>query len=298
MANHLADIAREFEGLGYKDLLNGYGNWKFEKKLSAANNLNTVFLLRNALTGERIVIKYDNDGNRGDFKGNGIKAEEMVAELYRDLGFAQPAVAVINPDNLTPDIGGVGVMQYADAGFFGLVNIEVHNKSAVYSLDQVSAAHREELLHFLVANAIIGNTDRHGGNFMWGNDPATGKARLVPIDNGLAMFNGAFGEPEKNINNPLHLDPNKVVLGNYGNFNQVGRLAKQFINQGYTPDQIANGEQKPAAVAKVVEFATRMRERAEAMKFRDARANEYLIARADYILKNPEKFVDTLLTFR
>lgn len=287
MANHLADVARGFEGLGYNDLLNGYGDWKFERKLSTGNNLNTVFLLRNALTGERVVIKYDNDGNRGVFKGNGIKAEEMVAELYRDLGFAQPAVAVINPDNPTPEIGGVAVMQYADAGFFGLVDVEVHNKSSVYSLDQVGTSNREELLNFLVANAIIGNTDRHGGNFMWGTDPATGKVRLVPIDNGLAMFNGQFGEPEKNINDPLHLDPFKVIVGRYGNFNQVGPLGKKWINQ--------IGEE--AAKNQIVDFATRMRERAEAMKFRDPRANEYLMARADAILKNPQKFIDTVLRF-
>jgi hypothetical protein len=52
-----------------------------------------------------------------------------------------------------------------------------------------------------------------------------------------------------------------------------------------------------AAKNQVIEFATRMRERAEAMKFVDPKANEYLMARADYILKNPQKFIDTLLKF-
>ena len=283
--NHLADVAREFEGLSIDDLQNGHGDWKLEKRLTAG--INKVYLLRNALTGERIVVKYDNDGNRGNFKGNGIKAEEMVAGLYRELGFAQPAFVAVNPDNPNMEVGGVGVMQYADAGFFGLVNIEVHNKSGVYSLDAVAPEHQAELLNFLVANAIIGNSDRHGGNFMWGTDPATGKARLVPIDNGLAIFNGAFGKPEENQNDPLHLNPLKVITGNYGNFNQVGKLGKKYIN--------GIGEQ--AAVSQVVEFATRMRERAEAMKFVDPRANEYLMARADFILQNPQKFVDTVLRF-
>jgi hypothetical protein len=285
MQNHLADVAREFEGLSINDLRNGVGDWKFDKELSAG--INKVYLLRNALTGERIVVKYDNDGNRGVFKGNGIKAEEMVAALYRDLGFAQPAFVAVNPDNPNVEVGGVGVMQYADAGFFNLVDIEVHNRSAVYSLDAVAAEHRAELLNFMVANAIIGNSDRHGGNFMWGTDPATGKVRLVPIDNGLAIFNAGFGKPQESPNDPLYVNPLKVIGGDYGNRNQVGRLGKKWVQE--------IGEE--AAKNQVIEFATRMRERAEAMKFVDPKANEYLMARADYILKNPQKFIDTLLKF-
>jgi transcriptional regulator with XRE-family HTH domain len=293
--NHLADIAREFEGLSIDDLRNGVGDWKFDKELSAG--INKVYLLRNALTGERIVIKYDNDGNRGAFQGNGIKAEEMVAVLYRDLGFAQPAFVAVNPDNPNVEVGGVGVMQYADAGFFGLVNIDVHNRSGVYSLSEIAPEHREELLHFMIANAVIGNSDRHGGNFMWGTDPVTGKARLVPIDNGLAIFNAGFGKPQESPNDPLYVNPYKVIGGDYGNRNQVGRLAKQQLMAGFTQDQINRGEHIDAAIPKVIEFATRMRERAEALKFVDPKANEYLMARADFILKNPQKFVDTLLKF-
>jgi hypothetical protein len=293
--NHLADIAREFEGLSIDDLRNGVGDWKFDKELSAG--INKVYLLRNALTGERIVIKYDNDGNRGAFQGNGIKAEEMVAVLYRDLGFAQPAFVAVNPDNPNVEVGGVGVMQYADAGFFGLVNIDVHNRSGIYSLSEIAPEHREELLHFMIANAVIGNSDRHGGNFMWGIDPVTGKARLVPIDNGLAIFNAGFGKPQESPNDPLYVNPYKVIGGDYGNRNQVGRLAKQQLMDGFTQDQINRGEHIDAAIPKVIEFATRMRERAEALKFVDPKANEYLMARADFILKNPQKFVDTLLKF-
>ena len=285
MQNHLADIAREFEGLSIDDLRNGVGDWKFDKELSAG--INKVYLLRNALTGERVVVKFDNDGRRGNFQGNGIKAEEMVAVLYRDLGFAQPAFVAVNPDNPNMDVGGVGVMQYADAGFFNLVDIDVHNRSAVYSLDSIIPEYRAEILDAIVANAIIGNSDRHGGNFMWGTDPATGKARLVPIDNGLAIFNAGFGKPQESPNDPLYVNPLKVIGGDYGNRNQIGRLAKKWVQE--------IGED--AAKAQVVEFATRMRERAEALKFVDPRANEYLMARADFILKNPQKFIDTLLKF-
>jgi hypothetical protein len=194
---HLAEIAREFEGLSIQDLQNGHGDWKFERSLTAG--INKVYLLRNALTGERIVVKYDNDYNNkinGEFVGNGIKAEEMVAAIYKELGFAQPAFVAVNPGNPDPSIGGVGIMEYAGDGFFGLADIKVHNNARVRRLEDVADEHREELLDFLVANAVIGNSDRHGGNFMWGIDPATGKARLVPIDNGLAIFNGGMNVAE------------------------------------------------------------------------------------------------------
>jgi hypothetical protein len=283
---HLAEIARDFEGMSIDQLRNGVGDWKFEKALTAG--INKVYLLRNALTGERIVIKFDNDhGDKvnGVFAGNGIKAEEMVAALYKDLGFAQPAFKAINPEDKNVEIGGVGIMEYADTGFFGLANIDTHHQAGVFRIDRVAPEHRAELLNFLVANAIIGNSDRHGGNFMWGFDPVSGLARLVPIDNGLAIFNGGFGKAEANVNNPLYLDPIKIILGSYGNQNQVGKFAKGWIQEV--------GEEE--AKNQVVEFATRMRERAAALEFVDARANEYLTARADYILSNPQKFIDAIL---
>lgn len=285
---HLAEIAREFEGLSIQDLRNGQGDWKFEKTLTAG--INKVYLLRNALTGERIVVKFDNDYDKkidGQFAGNGIKAEEIVAGLYKELGFAQPAFVAVNPDNTDPSIGGVGIMEYAGDGFFGLADIKVHNNARVRKLDDVAEEHREELLNFLVGNAIIGNTDRHGGNFMWGVDPATGKARLIPIDNGLALFNANMGEPARHLDNPLYHDPNLVVIGRYGNFNQVGPIAKRWI-QEIGEDNARN---------QIVEFAERMRERAKAMKFVDPRANAYIEARADYILSDPQKFLDTVLRY-
>ena len=127
---------------------------------------------------------------------------------------------------------------------------------------------------------------------MWGDDPATGQARLVPIDNGLAIFNGAFNEAEENINNPLHLDPYKVLGGKASregqrNANQVGRFGREWIEE----------IKDDAAKTQIVEFATRMRERAEAMKFVDPRANAYLMARADYIIKDPQGLIDILKTY-
>ena len=207
----------------------------------------------------------------------------MVALLYRDLGFASPAAKAINPDSPQIEVGGLGAMEFAGPGFFGLQNIKNNGETNVSSLSEIIPEFRAELLNFIVANAIIGNSDRHAHNFMWGRD-ASGQARLVPVDNGLAMFNGAFGKADRHEDDPLYLDPIDVVFGNYGNKNAVMPLAKQYV------DEIGID----AAESQIAEFGARMRERAAAMKFVDARASAYLDARAEYIIKNARKLAQRI----
>ena len=287
---YVAKVAREFEGIGNDAFFdaNGrfrlnkgdivWGDWKFKSNISAG--INKLLLLENSITKEVIIIKYDNDkyNNNPVFKGNGIKAEEMVAFLYRDLGFASPAAKAINPNSPEIEVGGLGVMEFAGPGFFGLQNIKNNGDARVNSLSQIAPEFRAELLNFIVANAIIGNTDRHPGNFMWGRD-AAGQARIIPIDNGLAMFNGAFGKADKNEDDPLYLDPIDVVFGNHGNKNAVIPLAKDYVKEIGID----------AAESQIAEFGARMRERAAAIKFVDARASAYIDARAEYIIKNARK---------
>jgi pyruvate/2-oxoglutarate dehydrogenase complex dihydrolipoamide acyltransferase (E2) component len=113
---------------------------------------------------------------------------------------------------------------------------------------------------------------------MWGLD-AAGQARLIPVDNGLAMFNGSFGKADKNEDNPLYLEPIDVVFGNHGNKNAAMPLARDYVKEIGID----------AAESQIAEFGARMRERAAAMKFVDARASAYIDARAEYIIKNARK---------
>jgi hypothetical protein len=87
---YVAKVAREFEGIGNDAFFdaNGrfrlnrgdivWGDWKFKSNISAG--INKLLVLENSITKEVIIIKYDNDkyNNNPVFKGNGIKAEEMV----------------------------------------------------------------------------------------------------------------------------------------------------------------------------------------------------------------------------
>ena len=210
----------------------------------------------------------------------------MVAALYRDLGFASPAVAVINPDASTPDLRGLAVMEYANDGFFGLQDIQqARSVSANDRLGEIAPEHQAEILDFLVANGIIGNTDRHRKNYMFGQDPATGLWRIVPIDNGLAMFNGGFHRAEQNADDPLYLRPDKVITGQYGNRNGAAGLASQWVAKVGVDE----------AKSQIVEFAQRMQKRAEVLKFRDDRANGYISARAQWIIDNIDIYLDAIM---
>jgi hypothetical protein len=294
---YVAKVAREFEGIGndaFFDANGGFklkkgdlvwGDWKFKSNISAG--INKLLVLENSITKELIIIKYDNDkyNNKPIFKGNGIKAEEMVAFLYRDLGFASPAAKAINPNSPDIEAGGLGVMEFAGPGFFGLQNIKNNGETYINSLSQIIPEFRAELLNFIVANAIIGNTDRHAHNYMWGLD-AAGQARLIPVDNGLAMFNGSFGKADKNEDNPLYLNPIGIIFNENGTGNRHGaiRLAGDHIKEIGID----------AAESQIAEFGARMRERAATMKFVDARASAYIDARAEYIIKNARKLAERI----
>ena len=249
----------------------------FVYEFDISDGINQVLVVRHEASGKKIVVKKD-----GDTKG--IQAEEMVAQLYRDLGFAQPAVRVIDPDG--PERANrVAFMEFADDGFFGLEGLDqirAFPEVQRGDLNKIAPENRAELLNFVVANGLVGNGDRHRGNAMLGRD-ADGFYRVVPIDNGLAMANGAFGQANPQIERGDYLGmlPEAFINGGYGNPNAVAPLAQAYI------DEIGEDQAK----SQIVEFAERMRARAEVLKFLDSRINDYLIARADYIIKNPGRIL-------
>ena len=121
---------------------------------------------------------------------------------------------------------------------------------------------------------------------MVGVDPITGKQRIVPIDNGLALFNARFGMAEKQSQDPVYLRPDKVISGNYGNYNAAVGVAAQY----------AQSIGRDAAKDQIKEFAERMRVRAEALQFIDDRAGDYMSARSQWILDNLDKYLDSIMS--
>lgn len=276
--------AQDFAGLTLKQMKSQgkVGDWEKERTLS--NGINGVYLWRNAVTGQRVVIKKDND--YGANTGNGAAAEEMVARLYRDMGFAQPAAVLINPDAPTgsgdDDRRALVAMSYADDGFYGLTNINMTGRQS--NIRDIDPEFQEETFLFVMANGIIGNTDRHGHNLMWGDTP-NGKKRLVVIDNGLALMNGHFGEAGNAFDqgNPLRMTPDKVIAGRYGNANTVKAIAAQYYAQNPAKARTA-----------LEEFAKRMQERAKLLAFVDDRVYDYIDARTQWVLDHLDDYLRSL----
>ena len=273
-------------GFNINEIKNGAGDWQFDRTLGGG--INDVHLFKNKVTGQYVIVKKDDDYARrvGTFEQKGVFSEEIVAQLYRDLGFAVPAARVLNLGDPDPNKGGLVLLEFAGDGFFGLQDIGVaaERYQAQKSIDAIIPEHQAEILNFVVANGIIGNTDRHKNNYMYGQDPNTGKWRLVPIDNGLAMFNGDFGKANEKMPNALYLKPDDVIRGGHGNANGARALAQEYI------DKIG----RDAARDQVKEFAERMRLRAEILKFIDPRANEYLSKRAQWVLDNLDEYLDAI----
>lgn len=295
----MEEAVNEIKGITFKDIrstdLSGTSPWGFAGDVS--DGINQLVRLKNKDTGEIVLVKFDDDAMKHGKKwlgGAGINAEEMVSVLYRDLGFAAPTFKVVNPEEREAGLRGVGVMEFAGDGFFGLVDIRnaADRMNVLYDINEIDEKYQAELLDFVVANAIVGNTDRHRKNFMIGMDPNNKKHRLVPIDNGQAFFNGAFGRAEENSNNYLFLRPDRVLQGLAGAGNRNGAIAaaRQYVQK------VGNDVAKNQIVA----FAERMRDRAKAIEnqLRDDRASDYIEQRANWVIKNVDLILKTAIGTR
>jgi len=181
----------------------------------------------------------------------------LIIKSLRCAAINDEILAFVNRDagkEAGPEIRGFGLMEFAGDDFFNLVDIGIaaNRYEAMQDIENIIPEYRKEILEFLVADGIIAQTDRHRKNFMFGKDPNTGKWRLIPIDNGLAMLNAGFGKGERHNDDFLYANPIKAIQGYYGNQNGAMGLAQQYI------DKIGDAEAKNV----IRDFAERMRDRA------------------------------------
>ena len=144
--------------------------------------------------GSQIVIK--NADKMSDYKGMwSAKTEEIVAEIYRELGSPAPGVQNI------PDTVGV-VMTAITPGFLDAPNVEMAYK---VGMDKYAPPDRVnnnpwdlddplDAVRFVMTNAANGGKDRHGGNYMAVTLP-NGNRVVAPIDNSWAGPFKHTGEP-------------------------------------------------------------------------------------------------------
>ncbi len=231
----------------------------------------------------------------------GLEAEEDTATLYRALGFGQPRVYRLRTKNDGEDII---LMDWADQ------SVDVQNAQIFeaafgdgtyygYETPDLEALHlapgsEEQVLAMLISNGVLGQTDRHPQNVMFGED-ANGNGVIVFIDNGLMWWNGGYRNANdtsgrENSLRPWEANPLAIMMnvapGRQHNDNQLLRAAREVIN----------GMSREDAVSFITAWAERMRREAAARQaeFRNPGAVRWIQIRTQWLIDNAQDVADAL----
>ena len=265
-----------------EELLPGF---KYVKNQSGGINARNGTPVVEDADGRRFLIKHDND--YGDLSGNGSRAEEEVARLYRALGFAQPMVLKPHGDSDDPWLRDMFIMEFNTPEMLseqlGVEIVSVGDGDAMPAPGPNAPQELKEMfLQAAVANMILAQTDRHGGNYMYAKD-RDGNYWPVIIDNGLMMMNAAFGRHFSSTGKPgdyagniasidwsnSRLFPNKFVDSATGNTNQIAKKSAGFVREL----GVAEAEKF------VQDFLARMKARAEVLEFADPATRDFVLGR-------------------
>lgn len=246
-------------------------------------------LVTHTATGHKYILKSDNVSPLG------LEAEEDVSILYRALGLPQPKVYRLRANNdgrdvVIMDFAGLdqeltNVQEYLDAGL---------NQPSLATLNLLDP---DDALRFVLANAIIGQTDRHYRNIMIGDTP-TGHRSPVFIDNGLALFNGGHrntnGKDRENKNTPWAYNPMQVLFRAEG-ANTVSWNKNQNLKAAL---QRAAALSDGALRETLTQWAERMRDEAakRANEFRNDATATFVARRAQWVIDNIDEVVEAFNT--
>lgn len=252
------------------------------KSQGAGGSVGETHFVTHTATGKRFVIKSDNVSPLG------LEAEEDVAILYRALGLPQPRVYRLRMQNdgldtIIMDWAG-SEQQITNVGMVG----------GPLRLGHWNPLDRMDPLRMALSNAIIGQTDRHGGNLMAG--VVRGRHRTpVFIDNGLALFNGGHrsvpqpATDRTNVKAPWEFSPADILFKKNGahrvswNVNSLLSAAQETA-QGMSDDEVRET---------LTEWATRMRDEAikRQAEFRNTATARFVAARAQWVLDHMDEIV-------
>ncbi len=258
--------------------------------------------------GAPLVVTF-NDGVRmvvkNDATGHGARAEQVLGRLYRGLGFVQPLVTAMSQDP-NDDLRHFIVMEHLD----DLGGAHYEGAGDPYDFD---AEAKREAFDIQLANAIMASTDRHPGNIMHGKDK-DGRERLWLYDNGIALFNGAFGQPfGAHVDEDHHDRDYANQQGDYGyvdpevtpaqfvlsgrarggvyvghNYHSAGKISVDWMDSK-TDDEIRS---------EIEDFVDRMEERAKAMAFLTPEEIQFITIRGGWAKANWREMVDAMYELR
>lgn len=217
------------------------------------------------------------DGSRWIFKSEqGVAtshAEEAVSLMYRDLGFNVAMHARV----VSSRSGGTRMMIFENVNDLR-DDLARRAVNGVPAFNKLTPEGQSKAFDLLVANAIIGNVDRHSGNLMMAPDK-DGAMQIFPIDHGHSMFYSNYPNDPKQ----KWKEVKPVSLYEY---NVLASLGSQYIER--------IGEKQ--AADQMVAFATRMRERAAVVRLRSKADSDFLIARADWVLNNTDRMMSAIMS--
>jgi hypothetical protein len=243
--------------------------------------------------GKRFVLKYDND--EGFDTGEGASAEDNVGRMYRALGFNMPLVHKIEPESDDPHVRDVFLMEYTkEPGVFDGVNGvrmgEPYNQGTDGDGPRLT-------LEGLIANGIMGQSDRHGSNIMHGT-AADGSRVPVFIDNGLMVFNATHGSFVNN-KKPFKRNDEGTWL-THTPADMVGpHMRRERIGNPnslrYGAQDLLKSMSRADGVSAITEFAERMRRTAESLDIDDD-TRRFTMLRAQWVIDNADDVYDSILT--
>lgn len=118
------------------------------------------------------------------------EGELLCLPLMRALGLKAPEALLFRPG---PEAPGVLATTWVDQALAGG---PVREAGEFVDGDESSAADPAAFARMFLADAVVGNTDRHGGNYFVWTDLA-GVVRPVPIDHNLALFPDGPEDPSE-----------------------------------------------------------------------------------------------------
>lgn len=167
---------------------------------------------RGVIAGRRYALKpLDRFGaDRYGFGQGNPEGELVCLPLMRRLGLVAPEALLFRPGPEAPPVLAVSWVDSQLAG--GPVRL-----GADYLDGAPTDADRAAFATLFVADAVVGNPDRHGGNFFLRTAP-DGVVHPVPIDHNLALYPAEIHSPDKG---PPELAAQDLDLASH----RAGRLA-------------------------------------------------------------------------
>ena len=236
-------------------VLNGNATGFKGKKLGGGINGDYTFIFTDIATGQQFILKKEKSSREA-------RAEYEAARIAQALGIGGRVMTELypnNPDYLIQTMAGDAVRLDAKPEQYGQVGGRMGNIE--------DRANMVDLIATALLDAVINNTDRHGGNFLAAEADKVGvlgngheDIYLLPIDHGFAaLLNGGATGGLTNApdfmfggNGRTLANINKALAKNLG-ADAYKELADMTIQQAIQYLQRVNGgEIRPDILAKVI----------------------------------------------